>query len=104
MLDLLAELAADGPEPVVWGLTSICNLGLHAADDWQSPTLVWVNPTSAGTWHISCALPVARCPWPEAMVTGYTEQLAEAVRRVRLGLQWAGLLPNAGKAEPLRYT
>jgi len=99
MLDLLRELAADGPEPVVWGLTSACRLGLHATDDWQSRTLVFIEPTLAGTWHIHCALPADRCPWPDAVVTGYTEDLAEAVRRVRLGLQWAGLLGTIQDAE-----
>ena len=92
MLALLYELTADGAEPLVWGLTSVCRLGLHAIDDWQSPTLVFIEPTSLGTWHITCALPADQQPWPDATVHGYTEQLPEAVRRVRLGLQWAGLL------------
>ena len=62
------------------------------ADDWQSPTLVLIQGTGMGTWHISCALPTDEQPWPDAMVTGYTDQLAEAKRRVCLGLEWAGLL------------
>jgi hypothetical protein len=101
MLDLLRELSADGPGPVVWGLTSHERLALLAADDWDSRTLVLIEPTPAGTWQIQCALPADRAPWPEAVVWGYTEELAEAVRRVRLGLEWAGLLDRRRSiAEP----
>jgi hypothetical protein len=93
MLDLLRELTADGSDLVLWGMTS--HEALHlVADGTKSHTLVSIYPTTAGTWHISCSLPDNLCPWPEAVVTGYTEELAEAVRRVRLGLRWAGLLVN----------
>jgi hypothetical protein len=101
MLDLLRELRADGPEPVVWGLTSLDRLGLHESDDWQSRSVVFIEPTSAGSWHIHCALPPDQCPWPEAVVTGYTEELAEALRRIRLGLEWAGLLVSPTEPEPI---
>ena len=99
MLDLLRELADGDPELVVWGMTSHDLLDLSAADQTSRPAAS-VCPTSAGGWHVTCALPPDLCPWPEAEVTGYTEQLAEAVRRVRLGLWWAGLLGRRPDAEP----
>ena len=100
MLDLLDALRADGPEPVVWGLTSMARLRLHATNDWRARTLVFISPNADGSWNIDCALPPDRCPWPDAAVTGHTEELAEAVRRVHLGLQWAGLLAAPTEAEP----
>ena len=91
MLDLLRELHAEGPSPLVWGSTSILRLGLHAIDDWKSPTLAFISPSVGGGWYVSCTLPPELQPWPDAEVTGYTEDLAEAIRRVKLGCQWGGL-------------
>lgn len=92
MLDLLRELTSDGPAPLVWGVTSHERLALHATDDWKAPTLVFIAPHSDGSWHIECSLPPELQPWPEAIVTGHTSELSEAVRRVHLGLKWAGLI------------
>src|SRR5689334_22297145 len=85
MLNLIKELQEDGPDPLVWGLTSIIRLSLHAVDDWKSPALVIIDPTMGGGWRISCVMPRELQPWPEAIISGNTDDLAEAVRRVRLG-------------------
>jgi hypothetical protein len=95
MLALLQQLTAGGGGPVVLGLTSHERLALKLADDWQSPTLVFIEPTVGGAWWVECAMPADRCPWPGAVVRGYTEDPAEAARRVRLGLRWAGLACDA---------
>ncbi|WP_157369869.1 hypothetical protein [Zavarzinella formosa] len=99
MLDLLRELSAGGSEPVVWGLTSHERLGLRAVDDWQAPSLVSIEPTTSGAWHIECALPADWRPWPAAVVRGHTAELAEAVRRVWIGLRWAGLSVGGADAK-----
>jgi hypothetical protein len=100
MLDLLHALAKDDPELVVWGMTSHTQLALSATDQTSRPA-VSISPTSAGGWYINCVLPLELRPWPEAEVTGYTEQLSEAVRRVHLGLWCAGLLWRQPAVEPL---
>ena len=87
MLDLVDALVEDGGPPLIWGMTSHLSLYLFAEGKHQGVSIV---PFGEGAWSISCSPPPEFQLWSDVTVSGHTCDLSEAVRRVRLGLKWAG--------------
>lgn len=87
MLELLGRLrTVEGPS--VWAVTSHAWLNLVPGDDYRLPTLVSI--CSDGDWFVlEYRMPPDEAPWPDAYITGRTNDLERAVEMIRFGLQEA---------------
>ena len=79
MIRLIERLGTAFPDRSVWGLTSLYNLKLLAADDWKTPWFVTIFLPIGGTFVIDYLLPESEAPWPDARVRGETQSSMQSL-------------------------
>ena len=89
MLSLLAQLQSEGPDVVVWAMTSQTNLILLLKDDARSRSFASIEARTR--WYfIECEMPERLRPWPDAWVKGRADNVQQASRMLHTGLGWCG--------------
>ena len=89
MLSLLGQLQSEGPDVVVWAMTSNADLILLLKDDYRSRA--FANIQARTRWYfIECSMPERLQPWPDAWVKGHVENVQQASRMLHTGLGWCG--------------
>ena len=89
MLSLLGRLQSEGPDVVVWAMTSQTDLVLLLKDDARSRS--FANIQARTRWYfIECAMSERFQPWPDAWVKGRADDAQQASRMLHIALGWCG--------------